>query len=115
MKDVARHLTGNYSQYTNKKGFCEDLDEGKYSLPVIHALACGGNDAAVLRNLLSQRRGAGKLSLDQKKLFLEYLETGGSLDYTRDAMGVLQGELKHLAGEMGENEKLTSLLEELKI
>jgi geranylgeranyl pyrophosphate synthase len=27
------------TEYGNQKGFCKDLDEGKYSYPVVHLLA----------------------------------------------------------------------------
>jgi hypothetical protein len=57
------------------------------------------------------------MTLEQKKLFLEQLNKQGSLEYTRKALDVLQGEMKRLAGEMGflKNAKLTGLLEVLKI
>lgn len=116
-------------QYTKQKGFCEDLDEGKYSLTLIHALGrCKDNGSsttdprdalstALLRNLLSQRHVSGKMSLDQKKLFLEYLEARGSLEYTRLAVDTLQTELHRLAEQLGmqQNEHLTKLLETLQV
>lgn len=57
------------------------------------------------------------MTLEQKKLFLEQLNKQGSLEYTRKALDVLQGEMKRLAGEMGflKNAKLTGLLEVLKV
>ncbi|KAI1347164.1 isoprenoid synthase domain-containing protein [Xylaria sp. FL0043] len=42
-------------QYTAQKGFCEDLDEGKFSLPLIHALA-HTDKGLQLRGLLHERR-----------------------------------------------------------
>ncbi len=60
---------------------------------------------------------AGKMSFDQKKLFLEYLNEQGSLEYTRHAVAALQVELKRMAEQMGmlNNEKLTTLMEILKV
>ncbi len=57
------------------------------------------------------------MTLEQKKLFLEQLNKQGSLEYTRKALDVLQGEMKRLAGAMGflKNAKLTGLLEVLKV
>ncbi len=107
-------------QYTKQKGFYEDLDEGKYSLPLIHALGQCGNtakDDALLRNLLSQRHVARRMSIEQKQLFLEYLNAQGSLDYTRLALDALQFELKDMAGRMGmfRNAELKDLMEVLKV
>ncbi|KAK4151149.1 isoprenoid synthase domain-containing protein [Chaetomidium leptoderma] len=121
IRDDYMNLTS--ADYTKKKGFCEDLDEGKYSLPLIHALGRGGGakvtgtDTALLRNLLSQRHVTGRMSLDQKKLFLEHLKARGSFEYTRQALDALQAKLKGLAEQMGmlSDEKLKGLLEILKV
>lgn len=119
-------LTNIRYQYTKQKGFCEDLDEGKYSLPLIHALGSSGtlgaarngfNNAGVIRSLLSQRHSGGTLSLDQKKLLLQQIKDAGSLEYTRQALDALQKELKNMATQMGmyEDANLRVLLEVLKV
>ena len=119
-------LTNHNPQYTKQKGFCEDLDEGKYSLPLIHALgACGtteisgiaAHDAVLLRSLLSQRHLAGRMSLHQKKLVLEHLTARGSLKYTRQTVGELQNELKRMAEGLGmlDNETMKELLQVLMV
>jgi len=111
-------------KYTKQKGFCEDLDEGKYSLPLIHALGhckqlpnLRSHGTVVLRNLLAQRHVTGRMTMEQKKLFLQHIEAQGSLDYTRQAMQELQVELKSLAEQMGmlRNEQLKNLMETLKV
>ncbi|CAO2651134.1 Nn.00g094310.m01.CDS01 [Neocucurbitaria sp. VM-36] len=78
--------------YTAQKGFCEDLDEGKYSLPLIHALNNSSNTLQ-LHNLLVQRRVAGKCTLEQKHLILEHMKEAGSLSYTRDVLYMLHADL----------------------
>ncbi|KAL2194458.1 isoprenoid synthase domain-containing protein [Corynascus similis CBS 632.67] len=128
IRDDYMNLTS--SDYAKQKGFCEDLDEGKYSLAVIHALGrCkdtgtstisdtkDGLHTAVIQNLLSQRRVSGGMSLDQKRLFLEYLKDGGSLEYVRRAVDALQGELRSMAEQMNmrENESLKVLMEMLRV
>jgi hypothetical protein len=57
------------------------------------------------------------MCLDQKKLFLEYLDKQGGLEYTRRALDALQVELKGLAEQMGmqKNGSLRELLETLKV
>jgi hypothetical protein len=55
---VQQNLTS--AEYVAQKGFAEDLDEGKYSLPLIHTLqSLPRHETIVLRNLLTQRRVAG--------------------------------------------------------
>ena len=67
--------------------------------------------------MLSQRRVAGKMTLDQKNLFLQRLGQTGSLEYTRHALDALQLELKGMAEQMGmrKNKSLARLLEVLKV
>jgi len=57
------------------------------------------------------------MSLDQKRLFLEYLKDGGSLEYVRRAVDALQGELRSMAEQMNmrENESLKVLMEMLRV
>ncbi|KAH6621252.1 isoprenoid synthase domain-containing protein [Chaetomium sp. MPI-SDFR-AT-0129] len=125
IRDDYMNLTS--AEYTKQKGFCEDLDEGKYSLPLIHALGgCNGESISgteagysvrLLRNMLSKRHVAGKMTLQEKMLFLHHLKARGSLEYTRRAMDALQDELKQLGEQMGmlENPKLRVLMETLKV
>ena len=75
----------NYQQYTNQKGFCEDLDEGKYSLPLIHLLL-KEPDNLIVRNMLSTRCIQGHLSLEQKMIVLEEFKQAGSLTFARKVL-----------------------------
>ncbi|KAF5381830.1 hypothetical protein D9757_008332 [Collybiopsis confluens] len=67
--------------YTARKGFCEDFDEGKYSLPLIHLLQ-SAPDNLQLRNILNARRLAGKMMHEHKLLVLEDMKRAKSLEYT---------------------------------
>ena len=42
------------SQYIKDKGYCEDLTEGKFSFPIIHAIMSHPDDHQVIRILLYQ-------------------------------------------------------------
>ena len=81
--------------------FYEDLDEGKFSLPLIHSLqesqskSPGSN--LFLTSLLQQRRTTGKMTPEAKKLILEEFERTGSLEYTRS---ILQGLFSQLRKEI---------------
>ena len=112
--------------YAKQKGFAEDLDEGKYSLPLmhcIHALKSDGRlagEAMQLRALLMKRRSEGKLSLEAKRELLATMRKTQSLDYTLGVLTELHGELgkevSKLEGKFGqENFSLQLLLEMLKM
>lgn len=79
--------------YAEKKGFCQDLDEGKFSFPLIHALNVQSEITHLLRELLQRRRDAGHLSYEQKKLVLKQLDRTGSMSYTRETLKRLEGEI----------------------
>ncbi|GAB7325549.1 hypothetical protein MBLNU13_g09550t2 [Cladosporium sp. NU13] len=71
--------------YTTHKGFCEDLDEGKFSLPLIHMLNhTERKDQAW--SILQERRRVGSMPFETKKLILEIMEECGSLEYTREIL-----------------------------
>jgi geranylgeranyl diphosphate synthase type 3 len=88
-------------QYTGQKGFCEDLDEGKFSFPLIHCLggigdmpACRSH-ALEMKNILAVRcrqDGYG-LSSELKLHMLDILSRAGSLDFTRLALEQLENDL----------------------
>ncbi|CAN9134015.1 unnamed protein product [Alternaria alternata] len=106
-------------EYSAQKGFCEDLDEGKMSFPLVHALK-NCEDNAELYELLRQRRDIGYLSDEQKKLLLGQLDRAGSMKYTRDTLRRLQGEihagLKRVEDVTGrENWILRALLQRLEV
>ncbi|MCJ1461492.1 hypothetical protein MMC07_000089 [Pseudocyphellaria aurata] len=107
------------ADYTSQKGFCEDLDEGKFSLPLIHAL---GNrfQNSQLRSILQERRAAGKLSFELKQVVLEHLHQSKSLEYTKSALHSLQSaiddEIKRVEKRSGvENFVLKMMLKRLRI
>ncbi|GKZ64542.1 geranylgeranyl pyrophosphate synthase [Aspergillus niger] len=53
------------TEYQEQKGFAQDLDEGKLSLPLIHLLTQSPN-AALIENIQQERARNGKLSADLK-------------------------------------------------
>lgn len=107
------------ADYSDQKGFCEDLDEGKYSFPIIHALSCE-SQVQILRELLCQRQTPGGLSHEHKVLILERLEQAGSFQYTKDVLKNIQGRvdvqltrLEHVTGL--DNWILRALLQKLEV
>ncbi|KAL1845942.1 hypothetical protein Daus18300_014402 [Diaporthe australafricana] len=81
-------------EYTQTKGFCEDLDEGKYSFILLHALEnCDRKTRVLLNNMLLERRAAGKAGPGHKELILSILEQTKSLKYTVEMLSVLFDEI----------------------
>lgn len=74
------------SNYTASKGFCEDLDEGKYSLALIHALQYPGPETLQLRAILQERSRKGAMALEMKKLVREIIERRRSLEYVHSVL-----------------------------
>ncbi|KAI0124117.1 isoprenoid synthase domain-containing protein [Xylariales sp. AK1849] len=81
-------------EYTDQKGFCDDLDEGKFSLILIHAIENAPEaECSILKHVLSQRHMTNGMSLAQKHLVLDILTTAGSLQYTTSALNGLSQEI----------------------
>ncbi|KAF9889668.1 hypothetical protein FE257_007176 [Aspergillus nanangensis] len=105
------------SEYASQKGFCEDLDEGKLSLPLIHALGRGDPE---LRSIIENRKRKYQLNYEVKQLVLDKLHANGSFQYTLEVLQELQAcvntELEHLEYATGQkNWILRMLLHKLKI
>ena len=83
-------ILGSHMTYTNTrrkmastKGFCEDLTEGKFSLPVIHSIRSSTTSNNELLNILKLRTSDQNL----KSYALSYmLSQTKSLDYTKDVL-----------------------------
>jgi ophiobolin F synthase len=99
IRDDLQNLTS--AEYARGKGSCEDLDEGKFSYPVIQALAAQDGADSALRNLYAIRaRGGGKLSAEMKLLVLDEMRECGALDKTEEAIKGLQVEIDCQVGKV---------------
>ncbi|VEU19596.1 DEKNAAC100811 [Brettanomyces naardenensis] len=86
--------------YQGKKGYCEDISEGKFSFPVIHAVLKYGVGKG------SQPEGEGQELLSILKLrtqdpilkrhCLELIECAGSLDYSKQTIHNLEIKAREL-------------------
>ncbi|KAG8162573.1 hypothetical protein KVR01_008338 [Diaporthe batatas] len=81
------------AEYTAQKGFCEDLDEGKFSLPIIHALA-HTDKPLQLRGVMRERSRKGTCTTAQKQLVLALMSEAGSLQYVLHVLEALHAELE---------------------
>jgi geranylgeranyl pyrophosphate synthase len=106
-------------KYTSMKGFCEDLDEGKFSLPLIHTFHNTAY-AMELRGLLQRRRVEGSLTTEQKHMVLEHMKEAGSLEYTLRVLKTLydaiEAEISRLESVFGKrNYELRLMVDVLKV
>ncbi|KAL8798343.1 MAG: hypothetical protein Q9182_006749 [Xanthomendoza sp. 2 TL-2023] len=85
------YLNLNSEIYTSNKGLCEDLTEGKFSFPIIHAIRKEPGNMQLI-NILRMRTTDEEV----KKYAVAYMKDRGSFDYCR----VRLRELKERAEEM---------------
>ncbi|XP_017279748.1 geranylgeranyl pyrophosphate synthase [Kryptolebias marmoratus] len=95
-------------EYSENKSYCEDLTEGKFSFPTIHAI-WSRPDSTQVQNILRQRTE----NMDIKRYCVEYLEKVGSFAYTRQTLRDLEAESYQLIRKFGGNPQLESLVKHL--
>ncbi|XP_051176087.1 terpene synthase isoform X2 [Leptopilina boulardi] len=95
-------------EYTENKSYCEDLSEGKFSFPIIHAIKNQPEDDQVL-NILRQRTK----KVEVKRYCVNLLEKFGSFKYTRNVLSELNEKARKEIERLGGNPYLISLLDEL--
>eukprot|EP01103_Thecamoeba_quadrilineata_P001628 TRINITY_DN11472_c0_g1_i1.p1 TRINITY_DN11472_c0_g1~~TRINITY_DN11472_c0_g1_i1.p1 ORF type:complete len:305 (-),score=27.61 TRINITY_DN11472_c0_g1_i1:22-936(-) len=98
------------SHYEAHKGFCEDLSEGKFSFPLIHAIRSNPSDHLIL-NVLKQRTE----DVEIKKFVVNYLRRAGSFEYTANRMGEIEKKLQLIVAELGGNSLLEQIIGDLSI
>lgn len=113
-------------EYSENKSFCEDLTEGKFSFPIIHAIQSQTEDKQVLReyciirtmnhqnkfNLLDILRQRTR-DVEVKKYCVSLLEKLGSFKYTRETLEALDKEARNENELLGPNPIMNTLLDEL--
>lgn len=95
-------------EYSATKSFCEDLTEGKFSFPILHAINNKKNDQEIL-SILKKRTE----SIELKKYCVKLLEEAGSFQYTRNILKKLYDEAQIEIANLGTNEYMDNLLHEL--
>ncbi|XP_017036108.1 terpene synthase isoform X2 [Drosophila kikkawai] len=95
-------------EYTENKSFAEDLTEGKFGFPVIHAVRTQKQDKQVL-HILRQRTH----DIEVKKYCITLLEKLGSFQYTRKVLESLDAEARAEVARLGSNPYMDRLLNKL--
>ncbi|KAI9848656.1 MAG: geranylgeranyl pyrophosphate synthetase [Thelocarpon superellum] len=100
------------TQYTQNKGLCEDLTEGKFSFPVIHSIRSNPANLQLI-NILKQRSNDDEV----KRYAVSYMEGTGSFEYCRKVVRTLMGRAKHLVhlmdGDRGEGVGVLAFLDKM--
>ncbi|KAI9664890.1 MAG: geranylgeranyl pyrophosphate synthetase [Bathelium mastoideum] len=99
--------------YTANKGICEDLTEGKFSFPIIHAIRADPSNL-VLMNILKQKTKDDEV----KKYAVAYMDRMGSFEYTRGVLKELEAQAVALVQSVdagrGEGDAIRKILEKLR-
>ncbi|XP_072747320.1 terpene synthase isoform X3 [Anoplolepis gracilipes] len=103
-------------EYTENKSYCEDLTEGKFSFPIIHALTTNPDDRQIVslimpdKDILRQRTK----DIEVKRHCIKLLEKFGSFKYTRGVLEELDMKARAEIDRLGGNPFLIKILDELK-
>uniref|UniRef100_A0A1B0AY66 Geranylgeranyl pyrophosphate synthase n=4 Tax=Glossina TaxID=7393 RepID=A0A1B0AY66_9MUSC len=95
-------------EYTENKSFAEDLTEGKFGFPIIHAVRTQKQDNQVL-HILRQRTQ----NVEVKKYCISLLEKLGSFQYTRNVLESLDREARAEVTRLGGNQYMDILLDKM--
>ncbi|KAJ2784323.1 hypothetical protein H4R18_001209 [Coemansia javaensis] len=96
------------SAYSNNKGYCEDLTEGKFSFVIVHAIT-HGNDGAQLMSILRQQTTDDNV----KRYAVGLMDKARSFEYTKDYLGRLEAQISECIKEHGGNALLEGLMAKL--
>ncbi|KAI9503162.1 isoprenoid synthase domain-containing protein [Coemansia spiralis] len=98
------------AEYSNNKGFCEDLTEGKFSFVIAHAIA-HGEDGAQLMSILRQRTTDENV----KRYAVSLMAKARSFEYTRAYLEKLEAQIAQKLNEHGGNARLEGLMAKLSL
>lgn len=90
------------------KSYCEDLTEGKFSFPIIHAVHARPDDNRLL-NILRQKSS----DFNIKQHAVQWMHQCGSFEYTRSVLRDLKVDLFAEIETLGGHPDLVLLVEKL--
>ncbi|KAJ0158024.1 Geranylgeranyl pyrophosphate synthase [Colletotrichum tanaceti] len=82
-------------EYSENKGMCEDLTEGKFSFPIIHSIRADPSNLQLI-NILRQKTN----DIEVKRFAVSYMESTGSFEYTKQVVAILVDRARKLADEI---------------
>lgn len=108
------YLNLQSTEYSENKGLAEDLTEGKFSFPVIHAIRQDPGNLQLI-NILKQRTTEDEV----KRYAVKYMEGTGSFEYTRQVLEVLMRRARKVAEDIdrdrgeGRNKGIEMILDKM--
>lgn len=108
------YLNLQSTEYSENKGLAEDLTEGKFSFPVIHAIRQDPGNLQLI-NILKQRTTEDEV----KRYAVKYMEGTGSFEYTRQVLAVLTRRARKVAEDIdrdrgeGRNKGIEKILDKM--
>ncbi|KAH7928719.1 farnesyltranstransferase [Leucogyrophana mollusca] len=109
IRDDYMNLQSN--QYTEHKGFAEDLSEGKFSFPIVHGIRENPENRQIM-NVLQKRPKTPTL----KHHTISYLrDTTHSFDYTLAVLRTLERQARAEISRLGGNALLEAILDKLMV
>lgn len=100
------------SDYSQHKGICEDLTEGKFSFPVIHSIRSNPSDLQLV-NILKQKT----TDVQVKRYAVTYMESTGSFEYTHKVLTTLIERARKLTLELddgrGKQDGILAILDKM--
>ncbi|KAI1081299.1 isoprenoid synthase domain-containing protein [Whalleya microplaca] len=82
-------------EYSQNKGFCEDLTEGKFSFLIIHSIRSNPSSLQLL-SILKQRTADEEV----KRYAVKYMESTGTFEYTKKVLTILIERSRKLADQI---------------
>eukprot|EP00939_MAST-03C_sp_MAST-3C-sp1_P004871 g4871.t1 len=98
----------NLVLYADSKGFCEDIDEGKYSFPAI--LCIRGKSVRSSATLLSILDQSGAKTNAEKNLALRCLCESGAMSQTAEKLRMLRRSIRKGLGAVGVSEDIEAFI-----
>jgi len=96
------------TDYAANKSFAEDLTEGKFSFPILHAIREGDSGDRVIK-ILRQRTQ----DIEVKKYCIKLIEDSGSFQYTKEVLRDLDTNIRSEIDKLGGNPVLSRVMDEL--
>ncbi|KAJ2703748.1 hypothetical protein FB645_003769 [Coemansia sp. IMI 203386] len=97
-------------EYSNNKGYCEDLTEGKFSFVITHAIT-HGEDGAQLMSILRQKTADNNV----KSYAVSLMAKARSFEYTKGFLDRLEDDIAKKIKELGGNRVLEQLMDKLSV
>jgi geranylgeranyl diphosphate synthase type 3 len=95
-------------EYESAKSYCEDLTEGKFSFPILHAVNIRETDTRII-HILKQRTQ----DIELKRYCLQLLHEFGSIEYTRQTCDDLAKQVYDEIDNLGGNNYLENIIHSL--